>query len=802
MKSTEDLQQIFTEALSLQKNKRYQEAWQKYQHILRSKPLHLPTLRQMARICYEIKEYKQAENIYTQITTLDPLDADSLYKLGMTYTKLESEQSITAFRRTLKIVSKDNARAWQATQLQLAKALKNHEKYRESKERAEKLVEKNPQNSSALSLLGEIAQKEGDNKNAYEYFKKVVALLPLKEQGHYNLGVVCGLLNKNQESISYLEKAINLNPSWSNPYRELARWYHREGRADESLALLKKALQLNPKDKENLRGIADYYRSNGEQKTSIEYEQKIVTIDSEDRQALFNIGSGYSILGYSDGALEYFRKAFAIKEDGQTAFAIGMVLNVKKEFYQAAEWFQKTLELNPNHHEAQYNLLFHKMSLCDWSTRKQDERTIIELLRKQTPEDTVQQNVPALNFNYFGLPMDLHLVLNKLINRTNQPTVELLKKQVDFSFEKKPKDILHIGYISPDLRDHPVGRITADLFAAHDRTRVKVFLYALTPYSGEDAVAQRIFKGSDIYRELAFCSDVEGAQIIYNDQIDILIDMAGHTANNRHRILGLQPAPIQTHFIGYPNTTGMDYMQYILADKYLVPEHVFPFYSERVWHLPSCFIGNRAEYTPPTKTKSDFGLPKDEFVFVGFNRPAKIEPAVFNSWMNILNGVENSILWLSDFEEETRKNVIAEAQKRGVAVERIHFAPRRSAEEYKESLKVADLFLDTWHYSAGSTAIAALAAGIPVLTVVDESNASRMGASIVAAAGIKDLICEDLVSYQKKAIELARNPSQIERYKKHLRQPNEKILLFNNHRFAQNLENAFQEMWQIWLTEV
>jgi len=781
-------QQLFHQAKQSQQNGDLNQAWTAYQAILKKQPNHAPTLLAMANMLYRQKAFKKAIEIYEHLLLVQPVSADLWYRCGMAYFKLEEEQAIACFRKVLKLLPKSNIKVGAKAKLQLAKALKREGKTAEAKKIGRQLIQQNPHNVSALSLLGALAQEETEGETAYQYFLQVIQLAPTNALGFLNLGAICMVLKKTAE-------AITLKPNLVQAYRELALCYQNEGLVEPAINYLEKAVQLAPDDKENYQRLTNYYRAQGNHEKCIEYGKKYIGLAPEDRVAHYNLGLSLSMLGLQQKSIPYLKKSYEITANAQSAFAVGNVYNALKNTKSAKHWYEKSLVEDPNYYAAIYGVLFQKMDNCDWENRKADEAQLISTLTQQLESEEYGQAIPSLYFNYFDLPMPLHLKMNKYLEKGVEALMRILKKQVHFVHQKQEKKQLHLGYISPDFRDHPVGRLVANLFQYHDRSKVKVTAYFLTPYNEKDEYAKQIATSSDVYRDFALTDTVTAAKQIYADEVDILIDLAGHTANQRLPILALQPAPIQVHLMGYPDTTGQTYIQYYLGDTYLSPKSLQPYYREQIWQLPNAFVGTKARLIDSVITRAEMGLPEEAFVFVGFNRAAKIEPELFQSWLNILKAVDNSVLWLSDLPATAQTNLLQYAESNGLTKDRLIFAPKRPYERYLKSYQLADLFLDTWHYSAGSTAIAALGAGLPVLTCLAQNNAARMGACIVAAAGLPELICSDLATYEATAIKLAKNLELMQSYKKRLTEVGNKSLLFDNQQFAKNLETAFFEMY-------
>ena len=766
-------------------------------------------LKQLERTPQDVKILSRASDLFFYLGQLDnavkgyqhllqfqPFNSSLFYKLGLSYLKQEDNNAVYAFKKALTYLDPNDQKTKAIIRIRLAKAYKLQEEYKKARKLVDQVLKREPNNASALSILGQLEQQDENTEKAHELFLKVIELIPKNAAAHVNAGATAFIQKAFNAAISHYQNAIQLKPNWANPHREMARAYEALGKVDEALALLKKAVKLAPKEAENYKYLAAFHRTQGNHKQAIEVSKQVTQLDPEDAEAWFNIGSSMTHVGITDACLPYFKKAFELKPSAQAAYAIGNIHQTNKKIEAADEWFLKSIELDETYYTATYQLIANRAAKCDWSQRAEDQAKILATLQKHLEAERTDLPLPTLYFNYFDIPMEWHKAYNIHYAKTSQQQGEKLLKQFPINHTIQAKERLRIGYISPDFRDHPVGRLVSKLFQHHNRSKFNIYGYSLATAKEDDPYRATIEAGFDVFRELCFMPTTEAAKQIVEDKIDILIDLGGHTAHTRPDILAMQPALIQAHMIGYPNTMGANYMQYILADPYLVPEKVFDYYTEQVIQMPSSFLGAPPMIPDMELTRSEVGLPEEGVVFVGFNRPSKIEPELFQVWMNILNAVEGSVLWLSDFSDVTRKNLQKTAEATGVDASRLIFSEWQPYGKYIKSHQLCDLFLDTWHYSAGSTAIAAIGAGLPMLTVMDDNNASRMGASIVSATGLTELICEDLASYQVKAIQLAKNPEHLQLLKQHLIEHRTDMRLFNNELFARQLEEAFQQMWE------
>jgi len=357
---------------------------------------------------------------------------------------------------------------------------------------------------------------------------------------------------------------------------------------------------------------------------------------------------------------------------------------------------------------------------------------------------------------------------------------------------------IRVGYLSTDFRDHPVGRLLPEFFVRHDRKTIEVFGYSLG-VEDSGTLRQRIRNACDAFIDLHHMSNADAARRIQADKIDILIDLTGPTVGSRQEILALRPAPVQVSFLGWPATMGADFIDYIIADPFIVPRDQQEFYSEKIVHLPDCYQPSDPQRPVPAKIPSrmECGLPEEGFVFCSFNNPTKITPDMFELWMRLLQRVEKSVLWLYCKSKQTIENLTRFAEAHGINANRIIFASVAQYEPYLGRLQAADLFLDTTPYNAGATCNDALWAGLPILTCSGETYISRMAGSLLTAAGLPELVTYSFADYEALAVRLATEPGLLKSYKERLVRNRNSMPLFDMQRFAANLERAYREIQNI-----
>jgi predicted O-linked N-acetylglucosamine transferase (SPINDLY family) len=358
---------------------------------------------------------------------------------------------------------------------------------------------------------------------------------------------------------------------------------------------------------------------------------------------------------------------------------------------------------------------------------------------------------------------------------------------------------LRIGYVSPDLRGHAIGYLTAEVFGLHDRSRVEVFAYYSGP-GGPDALQARIRPTIDHWRDIGGWTDKQTAQRIVEDEIDILIDLGGHTDGAPVAAFALRPAPVIVNWLGYPGSMGTPHHQYIIADATIIPPAYEKYYSERVVRLPCYQPTDRKRIVAGSPSRQQAGLPDGAMVYCCFNGTQKITPAMFRRWMEILARLPNVILWLLSCDAATDERLRQQAALHGVSPERLVFAARKLNAEHLARYGLADLFLDTSPYGAHTTASDALWMGVPVLTMAGRSFASRVCASLVRAAGLPELVCDSPEAYVDRAVELGTRPDMLLALRERLRAGRDGCTLFDMPLLVTRLESLYEQMWDDYLS--
>ncbi|MDO5623888.1 MAG: tetratricopeptide repeat protein [Pseudomonadota bacterium] len=522
------------------------------------------------------------------------------------------------------------------------------------------------------------------------------------------------------------------------------------------------------------------------------YDQALAIVPAQP-DALANRASALEALNRLDEAGQAYDAAIAARPGNPGLLAnTAQLLARRGQHAQAVQRFDEALALNPAQPYAAGARLHSARHLCDWADHA------AQCARIEAGVAAGERVV--LPFHLLGLSDDAALQRRcaEVFAADQHPARTPDGALLAVPRPHAPADgRLRIAYLSADLHDHATAHLMADVFEAHDRSRFAVWAYSFGPATG-DAMQVRLQGAFEHFIDARTLSDRAVAEHMARAGIDIAIDLKGYTRDARPDILAWRPAPVQVSYLGYPGTLGAPYVDVLLADAMLVPPGGEAPYTERVVRLPGSYQVNNAlaDGAAPPPTRAGAGLPAEGFVFACFNSAWKIGPPVFDAWMRVLTAVPGSVLWLLQDNVPAAGHLRREAAARGVAPERLVFAPRLPHAEHLARLPLAELFLDSLPYGAHTTASDALRQGVPVLTCTGSSFASRVGASLLTALGLPELITHALPAYEARAVALAREPAQLAALRQRLHEQRHASGLFKPQAFARGLEAALTGLWQ------
>ncbi|MBU6475899.1 MAG: hypothetical protein KGQ70_08015, partial [Alphaproteobacteria bacterium] len=457
---------------------------------------------------------------------------------------------------------------------------------------------------------------------------------------------------------------------------------------------------------------------------------------------------------------------------------------------KALALYARALALQPDNPPLLAEMVLLGYKACAWGKTDALEALLLDMVRQKR-----EGIVPFTLLSTDATAEDLLVAAQTFCRAIAPPEKSVFKHSV-----RPARDKIKIGYLSSDFWAHATAHLMAELFERHDRARFHITAYSYGQNAG-DAMRQRLVAAFDDFADVGPLDDRAAAQKIYDDGVDILVDLKGcFTPDARIGIAALRPAPVQVNFLGYPGTTGADFIDYIVADRFIIPEVCEKFYSEKVVCLPHCYQPNdtHRKIAEPVPSRAACGLPEGAFVFSCFNAAYKITPRVFAVWMRLLAQAPNSVLWLYESIPSIKDNLLRAAESHGIDARRIVFAPKAAPAEHLARQKCADLFLDTLPVNAHTTASDALWAGLPVLTCVGETFAGRVAGSLLTAAGLPELITHTRADYEAAALKLAQNPDQLAALREKIEKTRDTVPLFDIARYTANLESAYETMWRTW----
>ncbi len=642
------------------------------------------------------------------------------------------------------------------SQTALSKAMAFHQSGDiEAAEKAyKKILKSNPDNFDALHLLGVIAGQKGNDELAIDLISKAIVINSKDARSHYNLGFSLQKLKHYELALSCYEHATLLDPNYAIAFSNSAAILKELGKFDAALGSYNEALKLNPDNAED-------YSNRAVVLTSLHRAEEAIT-DCE--QAIL--------------LLPTFHKAH---------YNFGLALLALKKIDEAVSAFSKALSIYPKYEYLSGLLLHTQMKLCAWQDFQDKVSYLIENIHSGYKVSSA--------FPIFAFADDLGIQRKsaEIWSADKHPFNSLLgpiKKH-----PRRPK--IRLGYFSADFHNHATAYLMAELFELHDKEKFELIAFSFGPDT-KDEMQIRVSKAFDHFINVANLSDLEIALLSRELGIDIAIDLKGVTQDYRLSIFSYRAAPIQVSYLGYPGTLGTDYIDYLIADKTLIPQQSQQHYSEKIVYLPNSYqVNDRQRVIAPTKfTKQELGLPEDAFVFCCFNNNFKITPDIFDSWVRILNAVEDSVLWLLQDNPTAAMNLQKEAERRGLDPARLVFAKRMNLPEHLARHNAADLFLDTTPCNAHTTASDALWAGLPLLTCMGKSFASRVAASLLNAIGLPELITETQADYEALAIDLAKTPAILKALKEKLERNRLSTPLFDTDFFTKNLEVSYMLMYE------
>ena len=650
-----------------------------------------------------------------------------------------------------------------------------------------------PAHADALVSLGLVYAGRAAYDEAVARYRQALAVAPDHAQGLNNLGIALAAQGETAQAEACYRRVFTVAPDDPDASVNLGNLRLAQGRWEEARALYAKAVDSAAAGVDALINLGTLLRRQGQCADALAYFRRALERAPARADCLSQLAATCLEMGDTRAAEDWYRKALAIEPaNADICRELGDVFKLAGQFDQAAEHYGRALELRPDCYPALGGLIYARQHMSDWAG-------LAGLWERARREAIGQPGSGITPFSILAQPTtpDDQLACARAWAQGELASFTAQRAHLDFDFSTRRAwpEKLRIGYLSWDLHQHATAYLIAELFELHDRSRFDVIAYSYGPDDGS-AIRARLRETADEFVDIANLPHLQSARAIYGNRIDILVDLKGYTQGARPQILALRPAPIQVNWLGYPGTMGMDGVDAIIADPFVIPEGAEAAYSEHVVRLPDCYqINDRRRQIGAVPSRAACGLPAQGVVLCCFNQSYKILPEVFAAWMRILKAVPGSVLWLLETNTWAVANLRRAADAQGVAPERLLFAPIRPLAEHLARYGAADLALDTHPYTSHTTGSDALWAGCPLVTCTGDTFASRVAGSLLRTAGLPELVTGSLAEFEHLAIELAQAPARLAEYRARLVAGRHDCRLFDSPRFVRNLEQAYEDLW-------
>lgn len=746
--------------------------------------LALPEAFQQGAAFHRAGKLADAERLYRAILRVDPNHFDAMHMLGVLAAQLNHVDAAVGLLQRAVAVNAASAEAWS----NLGIVLNGAHRYAEALPAHERALAFRPDNPEVLNNRGVALHGLARHDEALASLDRALALDPRHAASWCNRGLALAGLGRSDEALASHDRALAIQPDFTAALHNRATVLAELDRIEDALASWDKALAGKPDFAEALNNRGGALRRVKRNDEALRSLDQAIALRPAFAEAWQNRAGALRDLGRHEEALASYGRALALRPDYPGALEMrGHLLHVLGRNQEASRDFARAAQLAPASGYAQGMLLQTRMYNCDWAGYGEARQRLVDLVRSGdgNPE-------PFVFLVHSDSAQDQLRCAQAAVWKRVAPSPLPV-----WQGERYAHDRIRVAYLSPDFYDHATAYLIAELFERHDRQRFEVIGVAWGA-PAPSAIGTRIRGACDHFENVEGRSDREVAQWLRQREIDIAVDLKGFTNDSRPGIFAQRGVPLQVNYLGYPGTMGAPYIDYLIADDVVVPPEQRDCYAEQVVALPDSFQVNDRQRAIAAHgpTRAEAGLPERGFVFCSFNNHYKITPPVFDVWMRLLQQVEGSVLWLLEGNAATTANLRREAAVRGVAPERLVFAPRVALADHLARQRLADLFLDTLPCNAHTTASDALWVGLPLLTCLGTTFAGRVAASLLRAAGMPELITHSLAEYEALALRLAGNPEDLGQVKQKLALNRDTCALFDTARFTRNLESAYEHMRQ------
>lgn len=714
----------------------------------------------------------EAEDLYAEILRLRPGDFDAMHLLGVVYLQSNrTAQGVELIKRAI-CLNPNVADAFN----NLGNGLRVLRRLNEALANYDQAIALSPRHADAFNnralALWDLSRLE---ETLAPPIKPQPATSPPPK------------LARLEEALQSFDKAIELNGNFVDAHKNRSTILLELARPADALISIERAIVLNPKSAELFNGLGAIFLRLKRPADALMSFDKSIKLKSDFADAHNNRGVALLDLDRLNDALESFQTAVTLKPDFADAQRNhGDVLAMLNRYGEAFAVYDRLFVSHPDLVGLEGDRLNVKMKLCDWTNFESDWQHLIASIRSDRPN--------SQPFYFLSGPSSAadQLQCSQLWAAHHFPCQD---KQSVTGGQRHHHERIRVAYVSADFREHPLSYLAAGLFECHDRSMFETTAIAIGP--GDNSEIRRRLKSSfEHFIDARIYTDEQIAGLIRERNIDILVDLMGFTTSSRTKVFSLRPAPVQVSYLGYPGTMGASYIDYMIADKIVIPKDQRRWYAESIVFLPDSYLVNdrKRQISSTAYSRTVLGLPASGFVFCCFNNNYKITPGMFDVWMRILKRVPDSVLWLYENGPDAAANLSREATTRGVDAKRIIFAKQMPVAEHLARLRLANLCLDTLPYNSHTTASDTLWAGTPLITCVGDSFVGKVAASALYALRMPELVTKTLEEYEELAVKLATHSDRLSEINRKLRDCRLRAPLFDTKQFTRNFELALHEM--------
>ncbi len=670
-------------------------------------------------------------------------------------------------------------------------------KHREAISYIHNAIRINPQVPSFYNNLGSALLAEGEVKAAEQAFKNAIILKSSYAGAKYNLANLYIEHHREADGYNLYQEIIAESPTFIDVYRGCSQLLMQREQWFEAEKLLRLAAKKAPQDADIFFRLAEVMRVQGRNEPALVSYRRCLELDGFHINALYQLGDLLRTIGEYDEAVDYLRLALQREPlFAEAQFSLSQCLEGLNRLVDAEEAYRRTLALDPKIPALTHlHLAMVRRKVCDWSGDVDEVEQLIQQTEKHIRTNHVVP-LPVFYLDLFPVQDKLRFAVARHHARTVERKVAPLKTRNAFEHTRVRSGRLKVGYVSTGFNEQGIGPIVHGLFRQHDRSAFEVYAYNLAPH--KDSYTERVRRSVDHFIDSANMAPEALARRINEDGVHILIDMSGYSAFAKPEVFAMRPSPVQAHYFGYLGTMGASFLPYVIVDQHAAPEDVVKSWREACVYLPETMVAaTQLKVSAKPFSREKAGLDPDTFVYCCFNDSQKIDPTVFECWMRILKQVPDSMLWLYD-QGITRPKMHLHKVMRshGIDTGRVRYGKQLPLDEHLARFRAADLYLDTFVRNARTMAIGALYTGLPVLTMTGQTFQSRIGTSLVEAAGAPELICTNENQYIEKAVWYARNRDELKSLRRRMVQDRDKQPLFNTNYFVSHLEEAYRKMWE------